>query len=92
MELRSLDNPDREPLTEYYAGVLVCNFPEDYHAAFDAMMSRRDVPLDTLLRDVVLADSGAVVVISGIDYGRFMLTADSRIQKIRDKEKLFQQK
>lgn len=80
--LRLLDDPDREPFTEFYSGVLVAGFPLDERAAFAAMLRRRELPLEELLRECVSSE-GSVVVISGLDYERMRLTPQSCLLKIR---------
>ena len=59
-------DPDRLAATEFYAGLLVPDFPADYRAAFDGMRAAA-LPLSELLPRIVTS-GGALVVISGLDY------------------------
>ena len=59
-------DPDRLAATEFYAGLLVPDFPADYRAAFDGMRAAA-LPLSELLPRIV-TPGGALVVISGLDY------------------------
>lgn len=72
--------PDRLPQTEFYAGMLVADFPQDYLSAFERL---RESPedLSELLPHTVMP-GGVWVVISGLDYARMRLTPHSRIQRL----------
>lgn len=48
------DDPDRSAATEFYAGLLVAGFPDDWLSAFEALR-RRPEPLDTLLEEATRA-------------------------------------
>lgn len=84
LSVESLADPDRLPLTEFYAGLLVPAFPDDYRAAFAALLARRDRPLAELLSELIPADGalrgGALVVISGLDYATLRLTDRAEIR------------
>lgn len=71
-------DPDRIASTEFYAGILVPDFPADYRQAF-AAMQQRGGSLAELLPHCVPAEAGRWVVISGIDYATLRLTAQARI-------------
>ena len=72
LRVASHPDPDRLPLTEFYAGLLVPAFPDDYRAAFAALLAQRERPLEELLAALIPSDGalrgGALVVISGLDY------------------------
>lgn len=53
--VRICPEPDREPFTEFYAGLLVPDFPADCRAAFDWLAARREQPLDELLARLIPA-------------------------------------
>ena len=72
--------PDRLAATEFYAGLLVPDFPADYRAAFDGMRAAA-LPLSELLPRIV-TPGGALVVISGLDYDSLRLTPQSQIRKL----------
>lgn len=74
--------PDRMPLTEFYAGLLVPGFPADYRVAFARLLARPDVPLCSSLPQVVTESGGVLVVISGLDYSTLRLTSRSQILKL----------
>lgn len=81
--------PDGMAHTEFWAGVLIADFPADYAAAFTHMQSRSDdLPLPELLNILALADAHqsdkTFVVISGLDYQTLRLTPQSGIQKLSD--------
>ena len=61
-------DPDRLAATEFYAGLLVPDFPADYRAAFDGMRAAA-LPLSELLPRIV-TPGGALVVISGLEVVR----------------------
>ncbi|WP_337514675.1 cytosine deaminase [Alistipes shahii] len=73
-------DPDRLAATEFYAGLLVPDFPADYRAAFDGMRVAA-LPLSELLPRIV-TPGGALVVISGLDYDSLRLTPQSQIRKL----------
>lgn len=70
---------DREPFTEFLAGLLVPGFPSDYRAAFAAVAADRTTPLDRLLPR---AAQGCTVLLSGIDYERLLLTERTAIRRV----------
>lgn len=73
--------PDREPFTEFYAGVLVAGFPSDWRGAFEWLRARRERPLAELLEALPRPDAGGVwVLLSGLDYASMRLTDRSRIR------------
>lgn len=74
--------PDRLAATEFYAGLLVPDFPADYRAAFARLCQHADTPLEELLRRLVPASPGLLVVLSGLDYPSLRLTAQSRISAL----------
>ena len=73
LSAESCPDPDRLAATEFYAGLLVPDFPADYRAAFDGMRAAA-LPLSELLPRIV-TPGGALVVISGLDYDSLRLTA-----------------
>ena len=78
--VESCPAPDRLPATEFHAGLLVGDFPEDYRAAFERLRSDTD-DLSTALPRVVVPH-GIWVVLSGLDYAALRLTPHSRIQRL----------
>lgn len=74
-------DPDRLPATEFYAGLLILGFPEDYRAAFERLRDA-DKPLTEQLPRIVTALGGVLVVLSGLDYESLRLTPQSQIRKI----------
>ena len=82
VSLRTCDAPDREPFTEFLAGLLVLDFPRDIRATLDYMQRQADLPLPEQLSRISPAKSGIPVVISGIDYEMMRLTADTRITPV----------
>lgn len=73
-------HPDRLPETEFYAGLLVADFPTDFRAAFERLRASSGDLLSDLPHTVV--PGGIWVVLSGLDYARMRLTAESRIQRL----------
>ena len=69
--------PDRLPRTEFYAGLLVGNFPPEYRETFERLRTLGGSLCDTLSRVVV--PEGVWVVLSGLDYAGLRLTPQSRI-------------
>ena len=78
LSAESCPDPDRLAATEFYAGLLVPDFPADYRAAFDGMRVAA-LPLSELLPRIV-TPGGALVVISGLDYDSLRLTPQSQIR------------
>ena len=72
--------PDRLAATEFYAGLLVPGFPDDFRAAFERLCRISAAPLPELLAQTVT--SGGVVVISGLDYESLRLTPRSQIRRL----------
>ena len=73
-------DPDRLASTEFYSGLLVPGFPEDYRAAFERLRSAA-APLPGVLPQIV-TPGGVLVVISGLDYDSLRLTPQSQILKL----------
>lgn len=73
--------PDRLASTEFYAGLLVPGFPEEYRAVFEELRAACK-PLPELLPQVVTDRGGVLVVISGLDYDTLRLTPQSQIRKL----------
>lgn len=77
--------PDRLAATEFYAGLLIFDFPADYAAAF-AALCRDGRPLPELLPRLLAgrcpADEGCTVVVSGLDYATFRPTPQACIRCI----------
>ena len=46
-------DPDREPFTAFFAGLLVPDFPRDFRAVFARMQMQLDIPLAEALAAVV---------------------------------------
>lgn len=73
------DSPDNQPFTEFYAGLLVLDFPADYQTAFKWLRAQHQ-PLPELLPH--LPKGSAIVVLSGLNYTDLRLLSDSRIQRL----------
>ena len=80
LSAESCPDPDRLAATEFYAGLLVPDFPADYRAAFDGMRAAA-LPLSELLPRIV-TPGGALVVISGLDYDSLRGPPPSQIRKL----------
>lgn len=78
--------PDRLAATEFYAGLLIPGFPTDYRAAFARLCRHPETPLEELLRRIVPASPGLLVVLSGLDYPSMRLTAHAQILALINKE------
>lgn len=78
--VESCPAPDRLPATEFHAGLLVGDFPEDYQKAFERLRSGSDDLLTALPHAVV--PGGIWVVLSGLDYARMRLTPHARIRRL----------
>lgn len=74
--------PDRMQATEFYAGVLIPDFPADYRAVFARMCAHTPPFLPDLLRALPSAEEGVLAVISGLDYETLHLTPRSQIRKL----------
>lgn len=74
-------DPDRQPATEFYAGLLILDFPADY-AAFFGNWCAEQAPLRERLPLCVPAPQGIAVVLSGIDYDELRLTPQTRITPV----------
>ncbi|MDE6046562.1 MAG: cytosine deaminase [Alistipes sp.] len=74
--------PDRMPFVEFYAGLLVFDFPADFRAAFAALQDTPDESLAERLPGLVVPGGGIPVVISGLDYASLRLTPAATIRKI----------
>lgn len=72
--------PDRLAATEFYAGLLVADFPADFRPAFERMRAEGGDLAELLPRMVV--EGGVWVVISGLDYAALRLTPQSRIRPL----------
>ncbi len=78
----SSDDPDREPFTAFFAGLLVFDFPQDFRGAFARLQAQPKVPLAESLPAVVTPGCGVPVVISGLEYDGLRLTPHSRIMRV----------
>lgn len=72
--------PDRLASTEFYAGLLVADFPADYRGAFERLRAEGG-DLAALLPQTV-TEGGIWVVISGLDYAALRLTPQSQIRPL----------
>lgn len=81
LRCESCAEPDRSPLTEFYAGVLVPGFPDDYRTVF-ARMRADGRPLDRQLAELPPASPGCLVVVSGLDYATLRLGPRAQIRKL----------
>lgn len=78
--------PDRQAATEFYAGLLVADFPADWRAAFGALRAAAEADpratLRELLPQIVPAREGILAVISGLEYPSLRLTERSTIRPL----------
>lgn len=74
-------DPDWQPATEFYAGLLVLDFPANYGTFFGKWCAEQ-AALRERLPLCVPAPQGIAVVLSGIDYDSLRLTPQSRIRAI----------
>lgn len=74
-------DPDRQPCTEFYAGLLVADFPADWRGTFDRLLSESDTPLPEQLARLP-RQRGVLVAISGLDYATMRLTSRARIRRL----------
>ena len=75
-------DPDREPLTEFYAGLLVADFDADYRAAFAQLCACSGQSLAETLHTAITPGRGIVVAISGLDYDTLRPTPRTRIERV----------
>ncbi|WP_290534278.1 cytosine deaminase [Alistipes sp.] len=80
LSIVSCPEPDRQAATEFYAGLLVPDFPAEYRAAFERLR-RAERPLPELLPAVV-HPGGILVLFAGLDYATLRLTPHTTIRKI----------
>lgn len=73
--------PDRQPFTEFHAGMIVPDFPADYRAAFDRLRRNPAAFADALSR-LLPAPGGVAVVVSGLDYATLTLLPQAQIRKL----------
>lgn len=73
--------PDRQPATEFYAGMIVPDFPPDYRAAFERLRLEPDAFAEALAR-LLPAPGGVAVVVSGLDYANLGLLPQAQIRKL----------
>lgn len=74
-------DPDRQPCTEFYAGLLVADFPAAWRETFDRLLAESGTPLPELLARLP-RQRGVLVVISGLDYASMCLTPRARIRRL----------
>lgn len=74
-------DPDRRPATEFYAGMIVPDFPADYRTAFDRLR-RNPATFAAALSRLLPAPDGVAVVISGLDYAAPSPLPQARIRKL----------
>ena len=79
--VRSVEAPDREPLTEFYAGVIIPHFPTNYQEVFARMLAQREIPLSEQLPRWLVAE-GCVVVLSGVDFSTLRLSDRAQILRL----------
>ena len=75
-------DPDREPLTEFRAGLLVADFDADYRAAFARLCTCSGQSLAETLHTAITPGRGVVVAISGLDYDTLRPTPRTRIERV----------
>lgn len=82
LSVETCPDPDRRAGTEFYAGLLVGDFPADYRRAFDALLARSAEPLTATLPALLAPGSGVWVVLSGLDYATLRLTPRAQILRL----------
>lgn len=73
--------PDRLASTEFYAGMLIPDFPAAFRETFERLRAD-ERPLPEALAGYVPAPGGIVAVVSGLDYATLRLTPRSRIRRL----------
>ena len=71
--------PDREPFTEFRAGVLVVGLSR---AAFEAVRDDHTTPLTALLPPHLDSGNGHPALLSGLDYATMCFTTESRYEAL----------
>lgn len=74
--VRLVPHPDREPFTEFYAGLLVVGL-EGFDPA--TLSADRTTPLPELLAPYLHPESRRAVLLTGLDYDRLTATDRTRI-------------
>jgi hypothetical protein len=74
--VRFVSHPDREPFTEFYAGLLVVGL-EGFDPA--TLLANHTTPLPELLAPYLHPESRRAVLLTGLDYDRLTATDHTRI-------------
>ena len=82
LDLDFLDDPDTSPLTEFYSGLVVVDFPQAWQTAFEKLRRERSQSLLELLPQIIDPEEGILVLLSGLDYERMCLTERSEIRPL----------
>jgi hypothetical protein len=69
------EHPDREPFTEFRAGIVVLGFSRE---AFEAVRHNHDTPITELLPPWMEHDATRASLLTGLDYTTMRLTEQSR--------------
>lgn len=79
LSVQLCENPDREPLTEFYAGVLVVGLDA---TAVIPLLTDHTTPITELLRPHIDAERQTLHLLSGLDYRQLRCTEQSRLQRL----------
>lgn len=79
LAIRQVEHPDREPLTEFYAGVLVIGLDAE---RFAQLATDHTTPLVELITPHLDPTRKNLLLISGLDYRRMVCTAQTRLQRL----------
>lgn len=74
-EIRTTDTPDREPFTEFYAGLLVVGLDD---AVLPSLLTDHTTPLLDLLAPHTNPARGRLTHLTGLDYTALRFTPESR--------------
>ena len=73
------EHPDREPFTEFRAGIVVLGFSRE---AFEAVRHNHDTPITELLPPRLQLHSTQAALLTGLDYATMCFTAESRYEAL----------
>lgn len=73
--IRTTETPDREPLTEFYAGLLVVGLEV---ACLPRLLADHTTPITDRLAPYINPARDGLTLLTGLDYKRLSPTADSR--------------
>lgn len=77
--VRQTTEPDREPFTEFRAGILIAGLSREL---FEKVRHDHTTPLDRLLPPLLENPPRCVALLTGLDYAALRLTAKSRYEQL----------